>query len=160
MTATPADIAKFTRDGLVLTSNNEAGQLIKAEHIDARDLGDGEIEMFFDQSEHGQIMMEERFRILSSFGQVHEGIEVEEDFGLGTEIPLTPSVPCFRVIDASRDIDAPGRLRAYVHDFNSDRFSLELYGVGVTTAFLSTEEGGLFTTEEGTGFISLEPGGI
>lgn len=126
MTALPADIAKYTNDGIVVTTNAAAGAAIKAAHPDARDFGDSEIEMFFVSDVHAQAMLDERFAILSTIDPLHEGIEVEEALGLGVTIPLAPTVPSFRVVDDSRGIDKTVRTRAYVHDLGTDRFSLEV----------------------------------
>jgi len=126
MTALPADIAKYTADGIVVTTNAVTGAAIKAAHVDAQDLGDQEIEMFFVNDAHAQAMLDERFALLSIVDPVHEGIEVEEALGLGTTIAIAPTVPSFRVVDDSRNIDQVVRLRAYAHDMSTDRFSVEV----------------------------------
>ena len=95
MPATPSDIARFTTDGVLLTAEDPA---IKANHLDAEDgaASGRELEMFYDDPADAQDMLDERFAILSQISAVHEGIEVEETLGIGTVIPLTPTVPCSR----------------------------------------------------------------
>lgn len=123
MPATPADVARYTQDGVVITEKDTA---IKAAHPDARDTGKGEIEMFFDNAADGELVLAERFALLSQVSALHEGIEVSDTLGLGTTIPLGPSVPCFRVIDASRSIDIVARTRAYVYEAAGDQYSVEV----------------------------------
>lgn len=123
MSADPADIAIITSDGVVLTQENLA---LRAAHPDARDTGRGEIEMFYDNPAHAAAVLAERFALLSQPSAVHEGIEVADDLGLGSSIPLAPYVPCFRVIDEKRSIDTVARTRALVYQAGEDRFSLEV----------------------------------
>lgn len=123
MTATPAAVAKYTSDGIMLTKELAS---IKTNQIDAQESGDTEVEMFFDLAANGQTLLDERFAILSQISGLHEGIEVEDSLGLGTTIPLTPSVPCVRVIDDSRSIDEVVRVRALAYDGQTDRYSLEV----------------------------------
>lgn len=125
MPATAADVAAYTVDGIVVTSQNSA---IKTLIHDAKDLGENEIEMFFDDPADAQVMLDEKFAILSTIGPLHEGIEVEDRIGIGTAIPYTPAVPSFTVVDDSRNLNAVGRLRAFVEDRHTDRFSIELLG--------------------------------
>jgi hypothetical protein len=123
MTALPADIAKYTSNGILLTKELSS---IKTNHIDAQESGDAEVEMFFDLAAHGQTMLDERFAILSQISALHEGVEVGEGLGLGTTVALTPSVPCFRIVDASRGIDKVARTRAFAYDGETDRYSVEV----------------------------------
>jgi hypothetical protein len=123
VTALPADVAKYTNDGVVVTSTNPA---IKAEHVDARNSGAGEIEMFFDSEADAQILLDEKFTYLSKISPVHDGIEVEESLGLGTTVAIAPQVPSFRVVDESRQLDQVARVRAYAFDLATDRFSVEV----------------------------------
>lgn len=126
MTALPADIAKYTNDGIVVTTNAATGAAIKLAHPDAKDLGDVEIEMFFTSDANALVMLNEKFGLMSVIDPLHEGIEVVEALGLGTTIPIAPTVPSFRAIDDSRSIDKTVRTRAYVNDTGTDRFSLEV----------------------------------
>jgi hypothetical protein len=126
MSATPADIAKLTTNGIVVTTDATAGNTVKANHPEARDLGDTEIEMFFVDANHAQLLLNEKFAYLSQTKPLHEAVEVEERVGLGVTIPIAPTVPSFRVIDDSRNIDLVARTRAYAHDLGTDRFSVEL----------------------------------
>lgn len=123
MTATPSDIAKYTSDGVVIQATDAA---IDAAHPDAKESGDGEIEMFFDSDFASQVVLDERFALLSQISALHEGIEVSDSLGLGVDIPLGPSVPCFRVVDASRGIDTVARTRAYVYEAGNDHYSVEV----------------------------------
>lgn len=126
MPALPADVAKYTQDGIVIETDAAAGAVIKAAHIDARDLGDGEIEMFFTNPAHAQIMLNERFGYVSVIDPLHEGIEVEEALALGTTVPITPIVPSFLAVDESRSISKNTRTRAFAHDTGVDHFSVEV----------------------------------
>jgi hypothetical protein len=127
MPATPADIAAYTNDGVVLTAPTDAtvSAAISATHIDAR-TSDGEIEMFYDLAGDAQIMLTERFSYLSIVDPVHLGIEVEEAIALGDTIPIAPTVPTFGVIDDTVGLNASVRCRAYAHDMGTDRFSVEV----------------------------------
>lgn len=123
MTATPADIARYTTDGVVLTQENVG---IKANHSDAQDTGDTELEMFYDDPADAELVLADLFTIKSQVSALHEGIEVSDSLGLGTSVPLSPTVPCFQVVDASRGIDVVARTRAYVYEAGGDNYSVEV----------------------------------
>lgn len=123
MTATPADVARYTQDGFVLTAEDPA---IKAAFGDAQDGGDREIEMFFDTVADAQLMLDERFALLSQASPIHEGIEVEESLGLGSDIPIAPVVPAVTVVDDTRAINTVARVRAYAYSGDTDRYSVEV----------------------------------
>jgi hypothetical protein len=128
MAATPADIAKYTTDGTLLTapSNVAISEAIKANHIDARSGEDREIEMFYDVAADGQAALEERFTFLSIVNPVHLGIEVEEALDLGGAIAIAPAVPRFTIVDDTRNLTTTARLRGYAYDMGTDRFSVEV----------------------------------
>jgi hypothetical protein len=128
MAATVADIALYTTDGVVLTAPADpaVSAAIKADNIDAKDSGDREIEMFFDNTADGQVLLNERFTYLSKVNPLHLGIEVSEALGMGDTIPLTPAVPTFRIVDDSLRVNVLARTRAYAHDMATDRFSVEV----------------------------------
>lgn len=128
MPALPADIARYTSDGIVVSTDKATGDAIKATHADARDLGTSEIEMFFDDPADASVLLNERFAYLSQVGPVHEGIEVEDNLGLGTTIAITPAVPKFRIVDESRLLDTEARVRAFARDMTTDRYSVEVLG--------------------------------
>lgn len=123
MAATPADIAKFTTDGVIVTAANSA---ILTAHPEAEDKGDDVIDMFFTSATDALAVLTERFGILSQINGLHEAAVVEESLGLGSTVGITPSTPCFRVVDADRDIDTVLRTRAYAYEAGSDQFSIEL----------------------------------
>lgn len=123
MPAQPADIARYTTDGVVITASDDE---LRQDHVEAIDGLNEPIEMFFDDVESGQTVLNERFSLLSRINAVHEGIEVEERLELGSEILLTPNVPSFRIIDPSRGIDKVARLRAFSYEAEMDRFSVEV----------------------------------
>ena len=123
MSALPADIAKYTKDGVVITNENAA---LRAAHNEADDRLGSPIEMFFDSVADGQAMLDEKFALLSKINPAHEGIEVEENLRLGQDIPIAPSVPCFRIVDEEREIDTVARVRAYAYETEQDRFSIEV----------------------------------
>lgn len=123
MSALPADIAKYTVDGVVISAINTP---LRDAHAEAEDRIDNPIEMFYDTVADGQAMLNEKFALLSQVNPAHEGIEIEQSLGLGQTIPIAPSVPCFRLVDEERNLDVVGRLRAYAFETEQDRFSLEV----------------------------------
>lgn len=123
MAASPADIAKYTVDGVVITSENTG---LKAAHPDALDLGGEEIEMFFVSSSNAQTMLNEKLTLRSKVDPIHVGVEVEESLAIGTTTAISPSVPCFRYIDEASEQDAVARTRAFAYETGSDRYSVEL----------------------------------
>lgn len=123
MTATPADVAKYTSDGIVITVDNPA---ILTDHPEAQDLSTSELEMFFVDPEHAQVMLEERFALLSQVDALHEAVVVDESLLLGDDVALTPSTPCFRCVDDKRGIDRVLRTRAYAYQSETDQYSIEL----------------------------------
>ncbi len=123
MTASAADVAKFTTDGTLITSVSTA---IRDAHPDAEDLGSEELEMFFDNVADGTTLLTERFNILSKLGAVHEAVEVDSSLKLGTVTAIAPTVPCFRVLDEKRNMDKVVRTRAYAHDTGTERYSVEV----------------------------------
>ena len=126
MPALPIDIARYTTDGIVVTAPTDQAvtDAIKADHIDART--GTEIEMFYDDAADGQWALNERFTYLRKVNPTHLGIEVQEAIELGSEIPLTPQVPSFRVVDPYLDVDVVARTRAYAHNMATDRFSVDV----------------------------------
>lgn len=123
MAALPADIAKFTQDGVVIDADNAA---LKAAHPEAEDRRSSEIEMFFDDPADGQLMLDEKFALLSKVHPLHEGVEVAERLGLGIDIPLVPSVPCFTARDEHTGVEVVARTRAFAYESGEDRFSVEI----------------------------------
>src|SRR3546814_7566361 len=69
MPASPGDIAKYTTDGVVITSEDPA---LKVTHPDAVDLGSEEKEMFFVSSAHAQILLDETLELRSKANACHE----------------------------------------------------------------------------------------
>lgn len=123
MVATPEAIAKYTEDGQLLIANDVD---LLAAHPDAKDAGD--INTMFRFVADGQAMLDLRAAMLKKVGALHEMVEVTDELGVGTTIPVAPQVPTFTVIDASRDLKGLGRVRAVAIDFTIDRYSIELVG--------------------------------
>lgn len=123
MAATPADIAKYTSDGVLVTVSDSA---ILASHPEADDQADQEIEMFFDSAANAATVLTERFAILSQLAPAHESVATDTSLGLGSTIAITPTTPCFRVIDEDRNMDVILRTRAYAYEAGSDQFAIEL----------------------------------
>lgn len=123
MTALPADISKYTKDGVVVTLADET---VRDAHPDAVDQRETEIEMFYANAADAQAMLQERFDILSKVNAITEAIEIDEGLELGTTIPLTPSVPCFTIVDETRGIETVVRARAFAYDTGQERFSIEV----------------------------------
>lgn len=137
MPASPARIAKSTVDGVVVERIDPA---LKQLHANAVDVD--EIETFFDDAGDAQAMLNERFTWSSDPARLREAIEFDGTVDLGTGISLTPASPIFRVIDESRDLDDYGAVRAYAANYESDRFALELIGLGETPANAPVTIGG------------------
>lgn len=126
MPATPSRIAISLNDGIVLSKIDAA---IKANHPNAEDSGENEIEMFFDNSADAQVLLDERWNWKSAAGRPREQIEIDSTFGLGTLIPVTPAVPRFTITDSDRGIAAALCMaRSYSLDYNTDRYAVELAG--------------------------------
>lgn len=129
MTAQPADIAALLNDGVALLTDQTAGAAIKKLNADALPTDDPtEIEMFFTDPAVGQAMLDEKWSYLQRVNQPHIGLALEDSAGVGETIPLSPAVPCGRLIDRSIDLDATARLRSYAQDMDTDRYSLEFLG--------------------------------
>lgn len=128
MTAAPADIQRFTNDGVVLISRDTA---IRDAYPGAVDGGSDEIVLFFDAAADGQVILEERFALLSMITRPHEAVETDDGLDLGRSITVVPRIPHFFLIDPSRALAARTALRAYSFDHNSDRYALELAGTPV-----------------------------
>src|SRR3546814_13245244 len=103
MPASPGDIAKYTTDGVVITSEDPA---LKVTHPDAVDLGSEEKEMFFVSSAHAQILLDETLELRSKANACHVGVEVDETLGVGTHTAIAPGVPCSRSINEADYINA------------------------------------------------------
>lgn len=123
MPAEPQLIARYTQDGVAVTFKDQALKDAQPGAIDA-----GEIPTHFRYRSDAQIKMNERTALLGRVGAIHEGVEIEEALGIGTDVPVVPTVPCFRMIDADRDIDAVARTRSVSFDMTVDRYSVELVG--------------------------------
>lgn len=127
MGALPADIARFTSDGTLITKKDQA---IKDRDPNALDTGDREVAMFFDDPNHGDIIATELFAYVSTESRPHEGIEVGDVLGLGTSFPVFPRAPLARVIDKERGINGVCAVRQYAFDMSSDSYAIELVGIG------------------------------
>lgn len=123
MPATPANIARYTQDGVALTFKDQA---LKDQQPTATDAG--EIPTFFRYRDHAQIKLNERAALLGGRGRPHEGVELDEFLGIGTTLPVVPAVPCFRLIDETRSINQVCRTRSTSFDMTTDRYSVELVG--------------------------------
>jgi len=123
MTASPAAVARYTRDGITLTKQDTT---VRDAQRDAKTTGDQPVEMFFDQRAHAQVLLDEMYATHSRVSPLHEGIEVTETLGLGTTIPLSPTVPCFQVIDEERGINRLARTRAFSYDTGAESYSVEV----------------------------------
>src|SRR3546814_13127242 len=96
MPASPGDIAKYTTDGVVITSEDPA---LKVTHPDAVDLGSEEKEMFFVSSAHAQSLLAENLELTSKATTCHVRDAAAESLGVGTTTAIATSVPRDRYID-------------------------------------------------------------
>lgn len=126
MTATPADIALYTNDGVVITAPDPTtSSTIRAIFPDAPGSIDDVIESFCDNAADAQVLLNEKFSYVGAL-PVHEQVEVETDLGLGSTIPVTPQVPSFRVIDEGRGLNVVARVIVYAKNFTTDRYAVEV----------------------------------
>lgn len=123
MPATPLDIAKYTVDGQTATY---VDSVLKTNNPQARDLG--EINTFFRYIADVQAMLTEKQTNLANPNPLHETIEVGEALGIGNDVPVTPTVPTFTIVDDSRSINQLGRTLAVAFDTGTDRYSVEVVG--------------------------------
>lgn len=126
MSATPTDVARYTNDGVVLTTDAATGVAIRAAHTDAQTNSPGEIEMLFDSAAVGQLFLNEKFGYLSIINPPHVGVEVDDSLGIGSVIAIAPKVPCFTAVDEKSALNSLLRTRAFAHDSETDRYSVEL----------------------------------
>lgn len=127
MPATPARIAKSTVDGVVVERIDTS---IKATHVNAVDLD--ERETFFDAAADAEAMLGELWIWRKDPSRLREAVE----FGggaidLGTIVSLTPAAPQFRVVDETRAVDAVGAVRSYAPNYETERYAIELIGIGL-----------------------------
>lgn len=127
MPADPSDIASLINDGVLITTDVALGNVIKATHADAQPVGTPtEIEMFYDDPAVAQVMLNEKWSFNRTAGAAHFGVELQDNVGLGSQIALTPIVPTFIAVDARLDLSAKTRTRSFAHDFESDRYPIEI----------------------------------
>jgi hypothetical protein len=126
MTAQPADIALYTRDGELITQNDPT---IKAAHVNALDAGTTELDTFFDNPADAATMTNLRFGLLSMVGRTHDGVSIADTLDLGTSVPLAPKLPRFQIIDDSRGVNGLAAVASYSFDMGSDIYALELTAV-------------------------------
>ena len=115
----------MTSDGVVLSRVDTA---LRAAHPNAVDQGATEREYFFDSEADTAVMLDEYWNWRKTPGRIHEAIEVDATFGLGTSIAITPAVPQMTVVDDSRSINVLARVRAFAADYTIERHSVELLG--------------------------------
>jgi hypothetical protein len=121
MPADPADIARYTQDGVALTFKDQALKDAQPNATDA-----GEIATFFRYRADAQIKLNERGSLLSGYGKMHEAVEIAEVLGIGTTISVVPVIPSFRIIDDERELNKVGRTRSVSFDMTTDRYSVEI----------------------------------
>jgi hypothetical protein len=128
MAANPADIARYTTNGTLITApaNPLVSAAIKGDHIDARDGGANEMETFWVDPDDAQVMAEALFSYQSQVDPLYLAVEVSETLGLGSTIPIAPRVPCARITDLAAGLDTTARVRSYAQDMGTDRFSIEV----------------------------------
>lgn len=123
MPATLANIARYTQDGVALTYRDDALKAAQPGALDA-----GEIPTFCRYRADALALLNERATLQATVGGFHEAIEVDETLGIGTTVPVAPSVPSFRAVDDRRGVNTIGRTRSASFDMGVDRYSVELVG--------------------------------
>lgn len=126
MAANPVDISRYTSDGVLITVQNPA---IKEVDPNALDTGDRELELFYDDPAHGDIMANELFSFIGVIGRPHEAVEISETLGLGTAVPVFPKAPTAYLKDHTRRLDIRAALRAYSFDMGVDTYAMEFVGI-------------------------------
>lgn len=128
MSADPADIARYTTDGVLIVApqNPAVSAAIAAGFIDAKDGSAAEIESFFDDPADAQAMLDELFGYLSQVQPPYVAVEIDDSLGLGFTVPIAPRVPCFTITDDVAGFATVARVRGYAVDLNTDRYSVEL----------------------------------
>lgn len=125
MTATSADVARFTNDGTLITLTN---QPLKTADPNARDMADRELQMHFDEVAPGQQILDELFAFVGAAHRPHEGVQFDDTVGLGTTVPLWPAAPAAYVVDEERRLSARTIISGFSFDMGSDSYAVELIG--------------------------------
>ncbi len=130
MPAVPSDIALYTTPGVLLISpaNKATSDQIAQLHVDARDLLDDEIEMFYVNPDDAQVVLDQIWSMQMSSAPTYIAAEVAETLGLGTTIPIAPKVPSIDVFESASEVGEALRVRAYAAELGSDRYVVELLG--------------------------------
>jgi hypothetical protein len=122
--ATPARIRRVSR-AFEFPSASDAG--VKANRPDAQDGNDRVINSRFDNSNHAQLFLNDRFAELKR-ARRREQIETNAPFNLGRDVAIVPSVPRVRLKDRLSNLDAVFMIKAVAIDFNSGLNSIEVIG--------------------------------
>lgn len=115
----------MTTDGVQLSRVDTS---IRVADPNAVDEGGSEIEMFFDTDADAGTLLDERWNWRKTRNRIHEAVEVETGFGLGTTVAVVPAVPRMTVQDDSRNLNQTVNIRAFAVDYTKERYSLELLG--------------------------------
>lgn len=126
MTASPADVAKYTQDGVVVRSDPATGAAVKNLFDGARDESEPPRETFFRYAAQAQVVENIRFTFLSRLSPKQDDMDVEQALGLGSTIPLSPFVPRFTVVENPDDPGYEGLVRAYIHRAADDRMAVQM----------------------------------
>lgn len=124
MTATTARIRLCSRDVEYATASDAS---VLAARPDAVDGSDDAMPSFFDVTADASVVLLERF----AFQKLDRGVEQAEVDGMlsiGAGVPISPTVPLARMIDADRPLDATMLISGVAIDFNTDRNSIEADG--------------------------------
>src|SRR4051812_25184486 len=125
MPASPARIPMMTSDGVALSRVDSA---LRTAQPNASDENGTEREYFFDTQADTDAMIDEYWNWRKTPGRVHEAVETDSGFGLGTTVAVSPAIPQFTVVDDGRGINALARVRAFAVDYTKERYSVELLG--------------------------------
>ena len=123
MPALPADIRRYTNDGVVVTADDVA---IRNAHANAVDALQEEVEMFYADPDVGQMRVDERLASLSTPDPLHEMVEVSDSFGINDIMQASLYVPHFLVVDEERGVSRICRTRAFSLDLEDDREAVEV----------------------------------
>lgn len=125
-TALPSRIRLCRREAEYAISSSTA---LLAARPDARPQGNDNavIDSFFDNTADAQVMLTEKFNILSALRQ-HEAAEVDVLIGLAGSVGVTPVLPKVRFKDATRGLNIAVPIAGIAIDRGSERNSVE--GIG------------------------------
>lgn len=85
------------------------------------------IDSFFDNVAHAQVMLNEKFAVLSA-NRRNEAGETSVPLRIGFDVPVTPALPYARMIDSEGALDKVMVIAGIAVDLETERNSIEAVG--------------------------------